>query len=76
MYKITYQELNGTVEILQVSTKVGDSWELLKDKEQVTRVEKVFLSNKEPRNNGKIGYGEAIYSDNLTYITGKFEIVG
>jgi hypothetical protein len=75
MYKVTYQESNGNVEILQVSIKSGDAWELLKDKEKVDQVEKAFLKNKVPRNNGKLGYGEAVYSEGLNYITGKFEIV-
>lgn len=75
MYKVTYQEVNSNVEILQVSVKSGDTWELLKDKEKVDQVEKAFLQNKVARNNGKLGYGEAIYSENLNYITGKFEIV-
>ncbi len=75
MYKITYQELKENVEILQVSVKSGDSWELLKDQEKVQQVEKAFLKNKVARHNGRLGYGEAIYSENLTYITGKFEIV-
>jgi hypothetical protein len=75
MYKLTYQELKEKVEILQVSVKSGDSWELLKDQEIVEKVEKAFLKNKIPRNNVKIGYGEAVYSPNMNYITGKFEIV-
>jgi len=75
MYKVTYQELNGTVEILQVSVKSGESWELLKDHELVKRIEETFLKTKSSRNNHKLGYGEAIYGENLVYITGKFEIV-
>ena len=75
MYKLTYQELKEKVDILQVSVKSGDTWELLKDQELVEKIEKAFLKNKVPRNNVKVGYGQVIYSENLTYITGKFEIV-
>lgn len=75
MYKVTYQELKDNVEILQVSVKSGDAWELLKDQEKVSKVEKAFFKNKVARHNGRLGYGEAIYSENFNYITGKFEIV-
>jgi hypothetical protein len=76
MYKVTYQAGKGLVEIIQVSKKVNDSWELLRDSELVQQLEDKILKNPLPqKSSNKMGYGEAVYNENLRYITGSFEVV-
>jgi len=76
MYKVTYQAGKGFVDIIQVSVKNGESWELLKDRELVDRIEKKFMENGSSfKDRQKMGYGEAVYTEKLSYVTGKFEVV-
>jgi hypothetical protein len=76
MYKVTYQTGRGSVEIIQVTKKTNDSWELLKDSDLVQSLENKILKGSLPqKDSNKLGYGEAIYNENLRYITGTFEVV-
>lgn len=75
MYKVTYQAGKNSVEIIQVTKKVGNNWELLKDPELVEALENKILKGSLPqKHSDKIGYGEAIYNSNLRFITGSYEI--
>lgn len=77
MYKVTYQAGKGDVTIIQVTRKANDSWELLKDPELVQQLEDKIFKNPLPQKSlNKIGYGEAVYNENLRYITGTFETIG
>jgi hypothetical protein len=76
MYKITYQAGRGVITVVQVTKKVNDSWELLKDPELTAKLEDKIFSKPLPQKElNKSGYGEAVYNENLRYITGTFEIV-
>jgi len=77
MYKVTYQAGKGSIQIIQVTKKKSDSWELLKDSELVQTLENRILKGSLPqKESSKLGYGEAIYNENLRYITGTFETIG
>lgn len=76
MYKVTYQENQGSVSILQVTEEVKGSWVLVKDKDTLEDVEKVFFKNRKPRSTSSLGYGEAVYTDRMVYVSDKFEVVG
>lgn len=74
MYKVVFEFNHEEVEIVQVLEKQGEDWVLLKDKELLDKIEKKFLSSRNQNPNSK-GYGQAVYSANLSYLTGNFEIV-
>ena len=77
MYKVTYQAGKGSIQIIQVTKKSKDNWELLKDPALVESLESKILKSSLPqRESNKLGYGEAIYNENLRYITGTFETIG
>ena len=76
MYKVTYQAGRNSVEVIQVSKKVGENWELLKEPELVRSLEDKILKGSLPQKHSeRIGYGEAIYNKNLRFITGSYEVV-
>lgn len=75
MYKVTYQAGKNSVEIIQVSKKVGENWELLKDVSLTETLENKILKGSLPQKHSeKIGYGEAIYNEHLRFITGSYEV--
>jgi hypothetical protein len=74
MYKVTFDVSHGEIDIIQISKKVGESWVLLKDAEMLDKIEEKFLRTRKGFYGGK-GYGEVVYTENLTYISGNFEPV-
>ena len=77
MYKVTYQAGKGSIQIIQVTKRKGNSWELLKDSDLVQSLESKILKGSLPqKESNKLGYGEAIYNENFRYITGTFETIG
>lgn len=76
MFKVTYQAGKNSVEIIQVSKKVGDNWELLKDPTLTEALENKILKGSLPhKHSERMGYGEAIYNQHLRYITGSYEVI-
>ena len=76
MFKVTYQAGKNSVEIIQVSKKVGDNWELLKDPTLIEALENKILRGSLPQKHSeRIGYGEAIYNQHLRFITGSYEVI-
>jgi hypothetical protein len=74
MYKVVFEFDHDEVEIVQVLEKQGEDWALLKDETLLEKIENKFLSNKSNNPSSK-GYGQVVYSPNLNYITGGFEII-
>jgi len=74
MYKVVFEFNHDEVEIVQVLEKSGEDWILVKDKELLDRIERKFLSTKSKNPSSK-GYGQVVYTENLTYVTGSFESI-
>lgn len=74
MYKVTFDLNRGEINIIQISQKQGEDWVLLKDKELLDKIEEKFIRTRGAFYSGK-GYGQVVYTENLTYISGNFEPV-
>jgi hypothetical protein len=75
MYKIQYSSGRGNIEVLSVLQKDGDNWYLVKDARiEDMLVQKFIKPDHFNLNNSKVGYGQIIVNDRLTYLTGSFEI--
>jgi hypothetical protein len=74
MYKVVFEFNHDEVEIVQVLEKSNEDWVLVKDKELLEKIERKFLSTKSKNPSSK-GYGQVIYTENLTYVTGSFESI-
>jgi hypothetical protein len=75
MFKVQYQSGQGNIEVLSVLEKQGDSWILLKDSRLEDLIVAKFIKKDHFNiNNKKVGYGQIVVTDKLTYITGYFEI--
>lgn len=75
MYKIQYQAGQGKVEVLSVLVKEGEDWVLLKNPRiEETIVSKFIKKNHHNKDSKYMGYGQIVVTDNLTYVTGNFEV--
>jgi hypothetical protein len=74
MYKVTFNVSHGEIDIIQISEKKEESWALVKDKELLDKIEEKFIRTRGSYYGGK-GYGEVIYTNQLTYVSGSFEKV-
>ncbi len=74
MYKVVFEFNHDEVEIVQVLEKSNEDWVLVKDKELLEKIERKFLSTKSKNPSSK-GYGQVVYTENLTYVTGSFESI-
>lgn len=74
MYKVVFEFNHDEVDIVQVLMKEGEEWVLVKDKDLLAKIEAKFLSTR-AKNPASRGYGQVIYTENLTYVTGSFESV-
>lgn len=75
MYKIQYSSGQGKIEPISVLQKSGEDWVLVKDARIEDMLVQKFLK-KDHYNvtNSKVGYGQIVVTDRLTFITGSFEI--
>lgn len=75
MYKIQYSSGKGKTELISILQKDGENWGLLKDSRiEDMLVTKFIKKDHYNLNNDRVGYGQIIVTDRLTYITGSFEI--
>jgi hypothetical protein len=72
MYKVTFEVNHGVLNIIQISKQDKDNWALVKNPEILAKVEEKFIRTRSSFYSGA-GYGEVIYTENLTYVKGSFD---
>jgi hypothetical protein len=72
MYKVIFDVNKGEINIIQISKQEGNDWVMLKDPELLSKIEDKFIRTRGAFFSGK-GYGQVIYNENLSYISGNFE---